>query len=167
MLNLFPRKKGGGFIMNIENDIIFSLKKIQENTELFAPNIEGELSLSQVHCISVIGDTQSANVTKISNELEMTTGAITKMCKKLFSQCFVEKYQEPGNSQKIYYRLTASGQRIYKIHKRLHDKIQEDKKHIIDKYKEDEKTIILRFLNDINSMMDNTSKDFIEDYSTY
>jgi len=79
--------------MSIENGIIFSLKKIQESTELFAYNIEGELSISQTHCISVIGNNEDANVTKISNELEMTTGAITKMCKKLFGHGFVVKYQ--------------------------------------------------------------------------
>lgn len=151
--------------MNIENEIIFSLKKIQENTELFAPNIDGELSISQIHCISVIGDNEDANVTKISNELEMTTGAITKMCKKLLSQDLVEKYQETANKQKIYYRLTESGQRIYKIHKKLHDKIQKDKSSIIDKYTEDEKEIILRFLNDVNSLIDNTFKD-IEKYDS-
>ncbi len=75
--------------MNITRDIIFSLRKIQENTESLAPNIVGELTLSQVHCISVIGDIENANVTKISNELDMTTGAITKMCKKLFNQGFI------------------------------------------------------------------------------
>ncbi|OEU41719.1 MarR family transcriptional regulator [Methanosarcina sp. Ant1] len=153
--------------MKIENNIIFSLKKIQENTELFVPNIEGELSISQVHCISVIGDNEGANVTNISNELEMTTGAITKMCKKLLSQDLVEKYQETGNKQKIYYKLTESGQRIYKIHKKLHDKIQKDKKSIIDKYTEDEKAIILRFLNEINSMIGNTFKDIEKDGIMY
>lgn len=153
--------------MKIEDNIIFSLKKIQENTELFAPNIDEELTFSQVHCISVIGDSEEANVTKISSELEMTTGAITKMCKKLFSQGFVEKYQENGNKQKIYYRLTKSGQRIYEIHKGLHDKIQKDKESVIDKYSEDEKMTILRFLNDINTMMSNTIKDFKKDDSAY
>ena len=140
--------------MSIENDIIFSLKKIQENTELFNPNIEGELSLSQIHCIAIIGDNDGANVTKISNELEMTTGAITKMCKKLFSQGFVEKYQETGNNQKVYYRLTELGQKIYGIHKGLHNKIYEDKKSIIEKY-------------DKNAMIDSTFKNFTEDDSKY
>jgi DNA-binding MarR family transcriptional regulator len=153
--------------MDIENEIIFSLKKIQENTELFAPNIEGELSISQLHCISVIGDNEDANVTKISNELEMTTGAITKMCKKLLSQDLIEKYQETGNKQKIYYKLTGSGQGIYKIHQKLHDKIQNDKKSIIDKYTEDEKATILRFLNDINSLIDNTFKGIEKDDIIY
>ncbi|WP_026885578.1 MarR family transcriptional regulator [Clostridium beijerinckii] len=153
--------------MNIENEIIFSLKKIQENTELFAPNIDGELSISQIHCISIIGDNEDANVTKISNELEMTTGAITKMCKKLLSQDLVEKYQETGNKQKIYYKLTESGQRIYKIHKKLHDKIQRDKKSIVEKYTEDEQVIILGFLNDINSLIDNTFKDIEKDGNMY
>jgi DNA-binding MarR family transcriptional regulator len=165
--NLLPWKKARGFIMSIENDIIFSLKKIQENTELFTPNIEGELSLSQIHCIAIIGDNDGTNVTRLSNEMEMTTGAITKMCKKLFSQGFVEKYQETGNNQKVYYRLTGSGQRIYKIHKGLHDKIHEDKKSIIEKYNENEKAVILSFLNDINSMIDSTFKNFTEDDSKY
>ncbi|WP_315109519.1 MarR family transcriptional regulator [Clostridium intestinale] len=153
--------------MKIEDSIIFSLKKIQENTELFAPNIDEELTFSQVHCISVIGDNGGANVTMISNKLEMTTGAITKMCKKLFSQGFVEKYQENGNKQKIYYKLTKSGQRIYKIHKQLHDKIQKDKKSVIDKYSEEEKETILGFLNDMNTMMNNTIKDFKKDDNNY
>ena len=149
--------------MNITNDIILSLKKIQESTELLAPDIMGELTLSQVHCISVIGDIENANVTKISNELDMTTGAITKMCKKLFNQGFIDKYQEPGNNQKIYYSLTESGQKLYNFHKKIHDEIHEDKKSIIARYNEDEKAIILRFLNDVNSMIDNRFKDFKQD----
>lgn len=146
--------------MNITKDIIFSLRKIQENTELLAPNIVEGLTLSQVHCLSVIGDIENANVTKISNELEMTTGAITKMCKKLFNQGFIEKHQEPGNNQKIYYRLTESGQRLYHFHKKIHDEIHEDKKSIIARYNKDEKAIILSFLKDVNSMINNRFKDF-------
>ena len=146
--------------MNITKDIIFSLRKIQENTELLAPSIVEGLTLSQVHCLSVIGDIENANVTKISNELEMTTGAITKICKKLFNQGFIEKYQEPGNNQKIYYRLTESGQRLYHFHKKIHDEIHEDKKSIIARYNEDEKAIILSFLKDVNSMINNRFKDF-------
>ncbi|HAK73661.1 MAG TPA: MarR family transcriptional regulator [Sporomusaceae bacterium] len=153
--------------MSITKDIIFFLKKIQENTELLAPSIVGELTLSQIHCLSVIGDIENANVTKISNELEMTTGAITKMCKKLFNQGFIEKYQEPGNNQKKYYRLTESGQKLYSFHKKIHDEIHEDKKSIIARYTEDEKAIILRFLNDVNSMITNRFKDFKQDDDKY
>lgn len=138
--------------MSIEDDIIFSLKKIQENTETFAPDITADLSVSQVHCLSVIGDHEGDNVTKISGELEMTTGAITKMCKKLLNHGYVERYQEGGNHQKIYYRLTESGKKIYQSHKKLHDKTYRDKAAVLDKYGEEEKAIILRFLNDMNSL---------------
>lgn len=151
------------FIMSITKDIIVALKKIQENTDSLAFNIVGELTLSQIHCISVIGDIENANVTKISNELDMTTGAITKMCKKLLNQGFIEKYQEPGNNQKIYYRLTESGQKLYKFHKKIHDEILKDKKAILARYNEDEKAIILKFLNDINSMINNRFKDSKQD----
>ena len=86
--------------MSITNDIIFSLKKVQENTEIFIPKTDNTLSFSQIHCIAVIGDIEDANITKISKELVMTTGAITKMCKKLFNQDFIKKYQNTGNYTK-------------------------------------------------------------------
>lgn len=138
--------------MDITKDIIFSLKRIQENTEFFDSTIVGTLSFSQVHCIALIGDIKEANVTKISTELAMTTGAITKMCKKLFNENFVEKYQNTRNNKEIYYRLTKSGEQVYEIHKKIHDKVYEDKKSLLNKYNEDEKAIILRFLNDIISI---------------
>jgi len=64
--------------MCITKDIISSLKKVQENTEIFIPNNNGTLSFSQIHCIAIIGYIKDANVTKISKELVMTTGAIQK-----------------------------------------------------------------------------------------
>ena len=142
--------------MSITKDIILSLKKVQENTEIFIPNNDGTLSFSQIHCIAVIGDIKDANVTKISKELVMTTGAITKMCKKLFNKGFVERYQNTENNKEVYYRLTKTGQYVYKTHKKIHDKTNADKESIITQYNADEKSIILKFLNDINSMTNNT-----------
>jgi DNA-binding MarR family transcriptional regulator len=145
--------------MSITKDIILALKKVQENTEISISNNDGALSFSQIHCIAVIGDIKGANVTKISKELVMTTGAITKMCKKLFNKGFVDRYQNTENNKEIYYMLTDTGQYVYKIHKKIHDKTNADKESIITQYNDDEKSIILRFLNDINSMTNNT---FIE-----
>lgn len=136
--------------MDITKDIIFALKKIQDSTEFFdSSTIASTLSLSQVHCIAVIGDIKEANVTKISYELAMTTGAITKMCKKLLNENLVEKFQNARNNKEIYYRLTKSGRQVYEVHKQIHDKAYQDKKSLLDKYSEDEKAIILGFLNDI------------------
>lgn len=142
--------------MSISKDIILSLKKVQENIEVFIPNTDGTLNFSQIHCIAVIGDIKDANVTKISKELVMTTGAITKMCKKLLNKGFVERYQNTENNKEVYYKLTGTGQYIYKVHKKIHDKTHDDKEYIIAQYNDDEKSIILSFLNDINSMTNNT-----------
>jgi DNA-binding MarR family transcriptional regulator len=145
--------------MDITEEIIFFLKKFQENNELLNSNIEVPLSFSQIHCIAAIGDIEDANVTKLSNELEVTTGAITKICKKLFNGGFVNKYQNAGNKKEVYYTLTETGQYVYEIHKKIHDKSREDKKSIIAQYNDYEKAIIVRFLNDINSMVSNTLID--------
>ena len=41
-----------------------------------------DVNLSEVHCIDVIGTIEYPNVTKIANEMDMTRGAISKICKK-------------------------------------------------------------------------------------
>lgn len=139
--------------MSLTNDILFIFRKIQENTEQHAPVDIGDLTLSQIHCISVVGDVVDANVSRIASELAMTTGAITKMCTKLLQQGYVERYQSPGNQQKIYYRLTEEGQRVYHIHQRIHDKVYEDRRSVLSHYNEEEKLIILKFLNEMNEIM--------------
>lgn len=146
-------KEDRGCDMSLTNDILFSYRKIQESTELLPVQANtGNLTLSQVHCISVIGNIEDANVSRIAKELEMTTGAITKMCKKIFQQGYVEKHQEPGNQQKIYYRLTTEGQRIYQVHQGMHKKVYQDRRSILDHYSEEEKHTILTFLNEMHAL---------------
>ena len=141
--------------MDIVNEIIFSLKKIQENNEIDVPNIKNKLTFSQIHCIAAIEYIEDANITKLSQELGMTTGAITKMCKKLLNE---------GNNKEVYYDLTELGLNVSEIHKKIHEKSYNKKKHIIEQYNDEEKAIILRFLDDMNSVTKDTFQEITEKY---
>ena len=139
--------------MNLAMQIVNSIIKIQENIfpHEWQVTFDG-VNLAEVHCIDRIGTIEYANVTKIANEMEMTRGAISKICKRLLNKGLVESYQRPDNNKEIYYRLTEDGQHIYDAHKKLHIKAREEKLSLINTYGEHEQSIILCFLNDINRL---------------
>lgn len=150
--------------MDIVNEIIFSLKKIQENNEIAVPNIKNKLTFSQIHCIATIEYIEDANITKLSQELGMTTGAITKMCRKLLNEGYVSKYQKEGNNKEVYYDLTELGLNVCEIHRKIHEKSYNKKKDIIAQYNDEEKVTILRFLDDMNSVIKDAFLEITENY---
>lgn len=151
--------------MNIAVEIIDALQKIQEDLESMTHKLDDTLNLSKIHCIHSIGNIENPNVTKIAAELGMTTGAITKICKKLFSDNYIEKYQNPENNKEVYYKLTEKGQELYEIHKVIHYEIYNFKVDIINKYSAGEQTIILNFLKDIYAMMNKVSAQAVKNLS--
>ena len=52
--------------------------------------------------------------------MNVTRGAISKITKKLLEQNLIESYQLDGNRQKIFFRLTKSGQFLYDEHEKRH-----------------------------------------------
>lgn len=139
--------------MNLAMQIVNAIIKIQENIfpHEWQVTFDG-VNLAEVHCIDRIGTIELANVTKIANEMEMTRGAISKICKRLLSKGLVESYQRPDNNKEIYYRLTARGQHVYNEHKKLHSQARQEKLSLINTYSEYEQSIVLCFLNDINRL---------------
>jgi DNA-binding MarR family transcriptional regulator len=76
---------------------------------------------SEIHTIAAIGDLAEPNVTQIANYMNVTRGAISKIAKKLLEQNLIEAYQRDGNKQKIFFRLTKSGQFLYDEHEKRHN----------------------------------------------
>lgn len=85
--------------MNQPHRIVAELIKISEHADAFRHGREDffdDLNLTEVHCIHWIGTLDHANVTKVSNEMGMTRGAISKICKKLLKK-------------KVYRKLSGAG----------------------------------------------------------
>lgn len=91
------------------------LSKLTENEKLHGYNY------SEIHTIAAIGDLAEPNVTQIANYMNVTKGAISKITKKLLEQKVIEAYQLDGNKQKIFFRLTESGQFLYDEHAKRHN----------------------------------------------
>ena len=91
------------------------LSKLTEDEKLHGYNY------SEIHTIAAIGDLTEPNVTQIANHMNVTKGAISKIAKKLLEQNLIEAYQREGNKQKIFFRLTKSGQFLYEEHEKRHN----------------------------------------------
>ena len=143
--------------MDQPHRIVAELIKIAEHADAFRHGGEDcfdDLNLTEVHCIHWIGMLDHANVTKVSNEMGMTRGAISKISKKLLQKNLIESYQEPENNKNIYFRVAEGGKRIFETHKIRHERKFGEKVNIAKKYDEDEQAVILRFLMDINGLVE-------------
>lgn len=101
------------FVQYMEKQEILS--KLTEDEKLHGYNY------SEIHTIAAIGDLTEPNVTQIANHMNVTKGAISKIAKKLLEQNLIEAYQRDGNKQKIFFRLTESGQFLYDEHAKRHN----------------------------------------------
>lgn len=109
---------------------------------------------SEVHYIECIGRNADSNVTKLAESLYMTRGAISKMTKKLIKKGVIESYQKPDNKKEIYFRLTEEGQRIYKLHEKLHKEFQDRDKVVFEQVTEEQFDSMLRFIEKYSSHLD-------------
>ena len=109
---------------------------------------------SEVHCIECIGRNVDSNVTKLAESFYMTTGAISKITKKLIKKGIIESYQKPDNKKEIYFRLTDQGKVIYKIHEELHKEFQERDKVVFEQVTEEQFDSMLSFVEKYSRHLD-------------
>ncbi|MDP4098793.1 MarR family transcriptional regulator [Paenibacillus sp. P96] len=109
---------------------------------------------SEVHCIEYIEKNIDSNVTKLAESLYMTSGAISKVTKKLMKKGMIESYQKPDNKKEIYFRLTEQGKVIYQIHEELHKEFQERDKAVFEQITEEQFDSMLSFMEKYSRHLD-------------
>lgn len=140
------------------NSIMESFKEIYEKEETLGKiAFRGEYEkygVSEIHCIDFIGKIENPNVTKISEGMNMTRGAISKICKKLLNSKLIDKYKKPENDKEIYFKLTKSGEELYKRHKIEHREWEERNNNFFKNVDKEEQEIVDSFLKKFNNYLD-------------
>nr|WP_208459571.1 MarR family transcriptional regulator [Clostridium botulinum] len=133
-------------------------KEIYEKEEILGKiAFRGEYEkygVSEIHCIDFIGKIENPNVTKISENMNMTRGAISKICKKLLNSKLIDKYKKPDNDKEIYFKLTKSGEELYKRHEIKHKKWEERNNNFFKNVDREEQEIVASFLKKFNNFLD-------------
>ncbi|WP_283591576.1 MarR family transcriptional regulator [Clostridium butanoliproducens] len=112
-----------------------------------------------MHCIDLIGRTKDANVTKLSEALCMTRGAISKMTKRMIEQKVITKYQKPDNKKEVYFALTDFGKELYIKHEKAHKNYEKRDMKFFEQINVEEQDIILKFLEDFNNYLESKIKE--------
>ncbi|URJ62073.1 MarR family transcriptional regulator [Paenibacillus polymyxa] len=144
--------------MNKEEQVIVGLrdlfnKMVWLNKDKMEDSLKG-YKPSEVHCIEYIERNVDSNVTKLAESLYMTTGAISKITKKLIKKGIIESYQKPDNKKEVYFRLTEEGKVIYKIHDELHKEFQERDKAVFEQVTEEQFDSMISFLEKYSRHLD-------------
>ncbi|WP_228109235.1 MarR family transcriptional regulator [Terrisporobacter petrolearius] len=140
------------------NIIMKSLKNIYEKEETLGKlAFKGEYEnygVSEIHCLDFIGKIKDPNVTKISQSMNMTRGAISKLCKKLLNNNLIDKYKKPENDKEIYFKLTEFGEGLYKYHEIKHKQWEERNNKFFKNITKQDQEIVASFLIKFNNYLD-------------
>lgn len=155
---LLMHQRVGGQAMNKEEQVIMGFRDLYNkmvwlNKDKMENSLKGYKS-SEVHCIEYIERNVDSNVTKLAESLYMTSGAISKITKKLIKKGIIESYQKPDNKKEIYFRLTEQGKIIYKIHEELHKEFQERDKAVFEQVTEEQFDSMISFLEKYSRHLD-------------
>lgn len=113
-----------------------------------------EYKPSEVHCIEFIGKNKDTNVTKISESLFMTKGAISKITKKLLKKGSIERYQKSDNKKEIYFKLTEQGKVVFNTHEKLHKELQDRDEAVFNQVTDKQYDAMLAFLANYSYHLD-------------
>lgn len=125
-----------------------ALSRLSETERLY------EYGYSELHVIAAIGDLEAPNVTSIAEHMNMTRGGISKIIKKLTMAGFIDSYQQPGNHQKIFYRLTESGRSLYAEHEARHKLWESRDGEFLSGFSEEKLKNIASFMKQFNEYLD-------------
>ncbi|GAA3400732.1 MarR family transcriptional regulator [Paenibacillus hodogayensis] len=144
--------------MNKEEQVLMNFRDLFNkltwlNKFKMEDSLKGHKS-SEVHCIEYIEKNVDSNVTKLAESLYMTTGAISKITKKLLKKDLIESYQKPDNKKEIYFRLTEQGKVVFNIHEDLHQEFQERDKAIFEQVTEKQFDSMLTFIEKYSRHLD-------------
>ena len=86
---------------------------------------------------------------RLSQEMGMTRGGISKVMSSLQKKNLIESYSEPDNKKKVYYRLTPLGMRINQFHNEKHQQRDQTFAKFLDTFSDEEKAVVLKFIKEL------------------
>ncbi len=145
-------------IMQCEiTDLLFSIKAGLDELELLyavkTNAILNDYTFTEMHCIDNIHRIPNANVTKISNAMNITKGGISKIIKRLVKRRAIEIYTSQMNRKEIYYRLTDLGEQVFSAHETMHKNWYKQDNEFFRTFKSEEIQQVCQILSQYNNRL--------------
>ena len=82
-----------------------------------------KLSMTEVHVLEAIRNTETPIMGNIANRLRVTLGTLTTSINVLVRKGYVYRYRDDEDRRKVYIKLNQSALDVLKIHDEFHDEM--------------------------------------------
>lgn len=113
-----------------------------------------DLNPTELLCVEYVGQHASVNSTRLAEALCITTGAASKLTKRLLTKGILLRYQKPENQKEVFFRLTESGERLYEILSGIRKKLNQRDQPVFDRLSDDQYETILDFTRGYSEHLD-------------
>ncbi|SPT94114.1 transcriptional regulator [Bacillus tequilensis] len=110
---------------------------------------KSQLSMTEIHVLSCVGDNEPINVTSIAEKMNTTKATVSRISTKLLSAGFLHRTQLSDNKKEVYFRLTPAGKKLHGLHKYYHQKVEQRFLSFFDQYTEEEILFAERLFRDL------------------
>lgn len=107
-----------------------------------------KLSMTEVHVLEAIRDTEDPTMGNIANKLRVTMGTLTTSVNVLVRKNFVERYRDESDRRKVYIELNESAKRVLEIHDEFHEEMVSS---LLEDLNIDNDEILLKSLENISN----------------
>lgn len=126
---------------------------IQEHlNDAVLQKIAAKLSIVSFHILSALEEGEATGI-ELAAKLGVTRGGVSRAAKKLAEYHLISAFKHNDDRKKIFYSLTASGQKIAHVHDEIHQSVKKQLvKQLTEKYSEEELKIVADFLDAFHQM---------------
>lgn len=82
-----------------------------------------KLSMTEVHVLEAINNTEIPTMGNVANKLRITMGTLTTSINVLFKKGFVTRYRDENDRRKVYLKLTKQALDVLAIHDEFHEEM--------------------------------------------
>jgi DNA-binding MarR family transcriptional regulator len=106
------------------------------------------LSITEIHVIEAIGQTQERNMSSVARDLDITIGTLTIAINNLLRKGYVNRTRSNEDRRIVLISLTEKGEAAYKHHSQFHNEMI---KTTISKLSDEEMKVLISALENINT----------------
>ena len=111
-----------------------------------------KLSMTEVHVLEAIRNTEIPTMGNIAHRLRVTLGSLTTSVNVLVKKEYVRRYRDEKDRRKVYLELNSSAIKVLSIHDSFHEDMLSS---IIDDLSIDENEVLVKSLENISDYFKN------------
>ena len=117
-----------------------------------------DLNPTELRCVEYIGRHTGVNATRLAEAFSMTTGAASKLTKRLLARDLVTRYQKLENRKEVYFRLTEQGEALYQVLAGIRERMNKRDQPVFDQLTDTQYETILSFAKSYSDHLDRVSR---------